>query len=120
MTSLRLRSQGPGSLAQALASGFSRAPARMDRAVFPGRRRLLTALLLLVCLVAAAGCAPGQSQRSESESGGPVTLRVSTWGNDSRVRLTQNAVDAFTAANPDIKVTIENNDWSAYWDSSPR
>jgi multiple sugar transport system substrate-binding protein len=88
----------------------------MDRAAFPGRRRLLTALLLLVCLLAAAGCAPGQSQRSESESGGPVTLRVSTWGNDSRVRLTQNAVDAFTAANPDIKVTIENNDWSAYWD----
>jgi multiple sugar transport system substrate-binding protein len=25
-------------------------------------------------------------------------------------------VDAFTAANPDIKVTIENNDWTAYWD----
>ena len=25
-------------------------------------------------------------------------------------------MDTFTAANPDIKVTIENNDWSAYWD----
>ena len=45
-----------------------------------------------------------------------VTLRVSTWGNDSRVRLTQEAVDAFTAANPDIKVTIENTDWGGYWD----
>ena len=25
-------------------------------------------------------------------------------------------MDAFTAANPDIKVAVENNDWSAYWD----
>jgi multiple sugar transport system substrate-binding protein len=41
---------------------------------------------------------------------------VSTWGNDSRLKLTQQAVDAFTAANPDIKVSIENNDWTAYWD----
>jgi len=77
---------------------------------------LLTALLLVVCLLAAAGCAPGQSQRSESDSGEAATLRVSTWGNDSRVRLTQEAVDAFTAANPDIKVTIENTDWGGYWD----
>jgi len=88
----------------------------MDRDGVPRRRRLLTALLLLVCLLAAAGCAPGQSIKSESESGGPVTLQVSTWGNDSRLKLTQQAVDAFTAANPDIKATIQNNDWSAYWD----
>ena len=115
MTSLRLRSQGPGSLAQALASALSRATARTDRAAFPSRPRLLTALLLLVCLLAATACAPGQSLRSESDSGG-VTLRVSTWGNDSRVKLTQEAVDAFTAANPDIKVTIENTDWGGYWD----
>ena len=44
------------------------------------------------------------------------TLRVSTWGNDSRLELTEQAVDAFTAANPDIKVTVENSDWTAYWD----
>ncbi|HWJ53323.1 MAG TPA: extracellular solute-binding protein [Propionibacteriaceae bacterium] len=25
-------------------------------------------------------------------------------------------MDAFTAANPDIKITLENSDWSAYWD----
>jgi multiple sugar transport system substrate-binding protein len=116
MTSLRLRSQGHGSLAQALASALIRATARTDRAAFPSRPRLLTALLLLVCLLAVTACAPGQSLRSESDSGGQVTLRVSTWGNDSRVRLTQEAVDAFTAANPDIKVTIENTDWGGYWD----
>src|SRR5688500_10263310 len=114
MTSPRLRPQGPRR--QALASALNRATARTARAASSGRPRLLTALLLVVCLLAAAGCAPGQSQVSESDSGEAATLRVSTWGNDSRVRLTQEAVDAFTAANPDIKVTIENTDWGGYWD----
>jgi multiple sugar transport system substrate-binding protein len=41
---------------------------------------------------------------------------VSTWGNDSRLKLTQQAVDAFTKANPDIKVSIENSEWTSYWD----
>ena len=116
MTSLRVRSQRPGSPAQALGSALRSATARTDRAAFPGRTRLLTALHLLVCFLAAAGCAPGQSQRSESDSGGAAALRVSTWGNDSRLRLTQQAVDAFTAANPDVKITVENTDWSGYWD----
>jgi multiple sugar transport system substrate-binding protein len=74
---------------------------------------LLTALLLLVGLLAPAACSSGSDQ---SESGGPVTLRVSTWGNDSRLTLTQKAVDAFTAANPNIKVSIENSEWTSYWD----
>jgi len=74
---------------------------------------LVTALLVPLCLVASAACAPGQSQSGSEEA---ATLRVSTWGNDSRLKLTQQAVGAFTAANPGIKVTVENNDWSAYWD----
>ena len=113
MTSLRLRSQQPGSLARALASAIPKATARTDRAAFPGRRRLLPALLTLVCLLATAACGSGSGQ---NESEGPVTLRVSTWGNDSRLSLTQKAVDAFTAANPNIKVSVENSEWSAYWD----
>jgi multiple sugar transport system substrate-binding protein len=74
-------------------------------------RRLGTAVLLLLCLLLPAACASGQSG-----SEGPVALRVSTWGNDSRLKLTQQAVDAFTAANPDVAVTIENSEWSGYWD----
>ena len=76
-------------------------------------RRIPTALFLLVSLLVPAACGSGSSQNG---SGGPVTLRVSTWGNDSRVKLTQKAVDAFTAANPNIKVTIENSEWGSYWD----
>jgi multiple sugar transport system substrate-binding protein len=41
---------------------------------------------------------------------------MSTWGNDSRLKLTQQAVDAFKTANPDIAVTVENSEWSSYWD----
>ena len=77
------------------------------------RRSKLKALLLLVCLLVPAACGSGSGG---GDSDGPVTLRVSTWGNDSRLTLTQKAVDAFTAANPDIKVSVENSEWTAYWD----
>jgi multiple sugar transport system substrate-binding protein len=76
-------------------------------------QRLVIALLVPLCLIASAACAPGQSPGG-SEAG--TTLRLTTWGNDSRLKLTEQAVDAFTAANPDIKVTVENSDWTAYWD----
>ena len=81
------------------------------------RSRLRAALLVLMCLLVPVACAPGSVVQGESESDQEgVTLRVSTWGNDSRLRLTQQAAEAFTAANPDIKVSVENAEWSAYWD----
>ena len=78
-------------------------------------RRLLTAVLAPVCLLAPAACGSG-SGSDDGASGGPVTLRVSTWGNDSRLKLTQEAAAAFTAANPNIKVSVENSEWTSYWD----
>jgi multiple sugar transport system substrate-binding protein len=78
--------------------------------------RLRAGLLILFCLLIPVACAPGTVGQSESDSDGTVTLRVSTWGNDSRLRLTQEAANAFTAANPDIKVSIENSEWGSYWD----
>jgi multiple sugar transport system substrate-binding protein len=87
----------------------------MARGSTSGRRRILTALFLPVCLLVPAACGSG-SGKNGSGSGGSVTLRVSTWGNDSRLKITQKAVDAFTAANPNIKVNIENSEWTAYWD----
>jgi multiple sugar transport system substrate-binding protein len=64
-----------------------------------------------------AACAPNAGQgQSESDSGDAVTLRVSTWGNDSRLRLTREAADAFTAANPNIQLTVENSEWGSYWE----
>jgi multiple sugar transport system substrate-binding protein len=69
--------------------------------------------MALVFLLAAA-CAPGTGNQGSAD--GAVTLRVSTWGNDSRLRLTQEAAAAFKAAHPDIDVVVENSEWSAYWD----
>src|SRR4051812_45495381 len=111
MIFLRLRSQRPRSLTGA--SALPEATATTDGSAVSGRSRLLTALLLPVCLLVPAACGSGSGQ---SQSGEPVTLRVSTWGNDSRLKITQKAVDAFTAANPNIKVNIENSEWTAYWD----
>lgn len=86
-------------------------------ALRPTRRQAVTALAATGSLAALAACAPGGSSSSGGgEGGGGGTLRVSTWGNDSRLQLTQQAVAEFTKANPDIKVTVENTEWSAYWD----
>ena len=79
----------------------------------PAYRLLLAPVVALACLLATA-CAPGSGNQVSPD--GAATLRVSTWGNDSRLRLTQEAVDAFKAANPGIDVVVENSEWSAYWD----
>ena len=79
----------------------------------PRRRRIATAFLLATCLSIPAACG---SDSGQGDSGEPVTLRLSTWGNDSRLDLTEKAVAAFTAANPTIKVKVENSEWTAYWD----
>ena len=41
---------------------------------------------------------------------------MSTWGNDSRLKLTEEAVAAFEQANPGITVQVENSEFSSYWD----
>ncbi|MEZ0164599.1 ABC transporter substrate-binding protein [Kineococcus sp. LSe6-4] len=80
------------------------------------RRQAVTTLAATGSVAALAACAPGSSGGSSGGDGGGGTLRVSTWGNDSRLKLTQEAAAAFEKANPDIKVTIENTEWTAYWD----
>ncbi|HZA04400.1 MAG TPA: extracellular solute-binding protein [Propionibacteriaceae bacterium] len=112
MTSLPTRPQRRGAPARALATGLPGATAG-----FSGRSRVRAALLVLLCLLVPAACAPNQGEgQSQSDSGDAVTLRVSTWGNDSRLRLTREAADAFTAANPNIQLTIENSEWGSYWE----
>lgn len=78
-------------------------------------RRLTRSLIVLVCLaLVAAGCGGGGNDAGSK--GGEVTLRMSTWGNDSRLRLTEEAKTAFEQANPGIKVQVENSEWGGYWD----
>jgi multiple sugar transport system substrate-binding protein len=116
MTSAPLRSQRRASLVEALSSALTRLTATSGRTSTVGRR-LRTALLVLLCLLVPVACAPGAGRSQPgSDAEGAVTLRVSTWGNDSRIRLTQQAADAFMTANPDIKVSLENSEWGSYWE----
>lgn len=68
----------------------------------------LVAALLGAALVA-AGCGAGPDD-------GQVTIRFSWWGNDERARVTNQAVDAFEAANPGITVETESIDFNSYFD----
>jgi multiple sugar transport system substrate-binding protein len=75
-----------------------------------GRATRLAATVLGAALLATA-CGGG-----ESGDDGEVTIRFSWWGNDERARITNQAVDAFEAANPGITVETESVDFNAYFD----
>ncbi|MHA7289824.1 ABC transporter substrate-binding protein [Arthrobacter sp. MDT3-24] len=64
-------------------------------------------------VLALSSCGGGASPQSD---GGPVELRFSWWGSDKRAQLTQAAIAAFEAENPNIKIKPEYGDWSGYWD----
>ncbi|MHA6616762.1 ABC transporter substrate-binding protein [Pseudonocardia sp. DLS-67] len=71
------------------------------------RIRLVAVLLGAALVAAGCGAAPDD---------GPVTIRFSWWGNDERARITNQAVDAFEAANPGITVETESIDFNSYFD----
>ncbi|MCP9001042.1 extracellular solute-binding protein [Pseudarthrobacter sp. RMG13] len=64
-------------------------------------------------VLALSACGGGATPQSD---GGPVELRFSWWGSDKRAQLTQAAIAAFEAENPNIKIKPEYGDWSGYWD----
>jgi multiple sugar transport system substrate-binding protein len=63
--------------------------------------------------MALGACGGGAAPQSD---GGPVELRFSWWGSDKRAQVTQAAIAAFEAENPNIKIKPEYGDWSGYWD----
>ncbi len=64
-------------------------------------------------VLALSACGGGATPQSD---GGPVELRFSWWGSDKRAQVTQAAIAAFEAENPNIKIKPEYGDWSGYWD----
>ncbi|MEO8396896.1 MAG: extracellular solute-binding protein [Chloroflexota bacterium] len=69
-------------------------------------------LMVLLALMLAAYSLPTLAQTEAVDAlpaytGGPVTLRMSWWGNDDRAQRTQKVIDLFQAAYPDIKITGE-------------
>jgi multiple sugar transport system substrate-binding protein len=79
-------------------------------------RRLLTAAALSLLLLAPACGSGGGSGGGSGEAAGPVTLRFSWWGSDSRQQYTQKIIDQYEAAHPGITVEPDFTGFADYWD----
>ena len=60
-----------------------------------------------------AGCGSGDGEAAADET---VTLTFNWWGNEFLNRQTQEAIDAFEATHPTIKIDPLPGEWSSYWD----
>lgn len=75
----------------------------------PTRRQALTGAAALVIGGSLAGCRGG-----DGDDG--LVIEYSWWGSPERDEAIFAAIDAFEAANPDIKVEGESTPWGGYWD----
>jgi len=64
------------------------------------------------------GCAPGSGNSSGGGGGdaGTAELTFAWWGNDVRNKNTTAAIDAYTKANPGVKISPQPGEWASYWD----
>ncbi|MBD5785425.1 extracellular solute-binding protein [Cellulosimicrobium terreum] len=64
------------------------------------------------------GAAPGtgDDDTASTADSGPVEIRFSWWGSDTRHETTQQVIDLFEEKNPDITVVPDFTDWGGYWD----
>ncbi len=64
-------------------------------------------------------CAPGSvgggNQGGGNESGA-TTLALTWWGNPTRNKNTQAMIDAYTKANPNVKIEPQPGEGASYWD----
>jgi pectin-derived oligosaccharide transport system substrate-binding protein len=76
------------------------------------RRWLGIATVVTVAALAAAGCSSSGS--SGSSSNGKVTLNFSWWGDDTRAKVTQDAIAAFEKVHPNITVKTQYAPFGPY------
>ncbi len=70
--------------------------------------------LLLIAIIAMGTVFANGSQES-AKADGPKSLRISWWGGDSRHTPTLAAMDAYMAANPNVKLEGEYSGWDGYY-----
>jgi multiple sugar transport system substrate-binding protein len=63
-----------------------------------------------------AACAPGSTGGGSQGGGDANTLALAWWGNPTRNKNTEAMIAAYTAANPDVKITPQPGEFSSYWD----
>lgn len=83
----------------------------------PSRRAALALAVSLTVTAALAACGSDGGDASGELSKDPVTLRFTWWGSDARHQRTQQVIDAFQKAHPNITVKGEFKEWNGYWDS---
>jgi len=74
-----------------------------------------TGAVMAAAALALSACGSSSSGGS-SGGGGKVTLRITWWGNPGRAKATQDAIDLFTKAHPDITVKAEPSAYPGYYD----
>jgi len=87
------------------------------------RRGAATAAALVAGLLALTACSgdsgivpADEDPGSSAPADGPVEIRFSWWGSDTRHQTTQEIIDLFESKNPDITVVPDFTDWGGYWD----
>lgn len=81
------------------------------------RQFLLGGLAAAATTMGLVGCAPGSS--NSGGGGGDASsaeLAFTWWGNDVRNKNTTTAIDAYTKANPGVKISPQPGEWASYWD----
>ncbi|TDC82655.1 extracellular solute-binding protein [Micromonospora sp. KC606] len=75
----------------------------------------LAASLAAATVLSACGGSGGDANQELSKD--PVTLRFTWWGSDARHQRTQQVIELFQKAHPNITVKGEFKEWNGYWDS---
>ncbi len=75
----------------------------------------LVVALLAACAVSSA-FANGAKEQGSAGSSGPIELRMSWWGSDSRHEATLKALDLYMQRNPHVKVVAEYQGFNGYHD----
>jgi multiple sugar transport system substrate-binding protein len=81
------------------------------------RRSVLSLAVGTAAAAALAACGDSGGDASGEISTDPVTLRFTWWGSDARHKRTQQVIDLFTKAHPNVTVKGEFKEWNGYWDS---
>ncbi|GAA1430599.1 extracellular solute-binding protein [Microlunatus lacustris] len=79
------------------------------------RRQFLTGSLAAAAATAGLTACGGSSE-SGGSADGSADLAFTWWGNDVRNKNTAAAVEAYTAANPTVKISQQPGEWASYWD----
>src|SRR3982750_207207 len=79
------------------------------------RRQFLTGGLA-VAATSAGLTACGGGSSGGGDANGSANLQFAWWGNDVRNKNTAAAIDAYTKAHPNVKISQQPGEFSTYWD----